>query len=66
MGVSVIMLNGSGRKISYILIITKRSSNDSPTKPKDKFIGFATNIPDVNIVKDVAETNYSIRENIRV
>ena len=50
MGVSVNILNGSGRRVPYILIITKRkSAKKSSTEPKDKFIGFATNIPDMDI-----------------
>lgn len=71
MGVSVNMLNGSGKKVPYILIITnRRRTKDSLTEPKDKFIGFATNVPDIDIVEYDKrwgiETGYSMIEKIRV
>lgn len=59
------------RQVPYILIITKRkSAKKSSTEPKDKFIGFATNIPDIDIAEYgkrwVIETGYSMIEAIRV
>ena len=52
MGVSVNILNGSGRRVLYILIITKRKSIEkSSTEPKNKSIRFATNIPDMDIAE---------------
>ena len=70
MGVSVNMLKGSGRKIPYILIIThRRSGKDSPTEPKDRFVGFATNMPDMDLAEYDKrwgiETGYSMIEKIR-
>ena len=71
MGISVNMLNGSGRQVPYILIITKRrSAKKSPTEPKEKFIGFATNVPDIDIAEYGKrwgiEMGYSMIESIRV
>lgn len=70
MGVSVNVLKGSGKKIPYILIITHRRNKDSPAEPKDKFIGFATNVPDIDLAEYDKrwgiETGYSMIEKIRV
>lgn len=71
MGVSVNMLDGSGRRIPYILIITKRrGSKKSSGEPKEEFIGFATNVPDIDISEYderwMIETGYSKIEAMRV
>ena len=55
----------------YILIITKRrSAKKQSTEPKENFIGFATNVPDVDIAEYCKrwgiETGYSMIEKIRV
>lgn len=64
-------LEGSGRRVPYHLIIAdrKRNGKKPATLPKERFIGFATSVPDIDInlysARRGMETGYAMIEAMR-
>lgn len=68
-------LTGSKRRVAYTMIITERkkkkgkSGEEETPAPEERFIGFATNVPNVDITKYASrwgiETGYSMIEKMR-
>ena len=64
------VITGTGQPVPYNMIIAKRKKKKDALLPHDRFIGFATNVADINVEEYGRrwgiETGYRIIENARI